>query len=243
MDLLTTYSMGVTMEYLRMITSFKSNVYVKGERFIIDCLKWIHRDLLKNELSEVTQLEIEEIIKKLDESYDENQTLKDEDAIILNDRFIIWSDRIQNELNERKVIKVFTDGVLNPKQLLIGGKGFFREEMWNELSDISKNDLNDACNCILTQSWTPAVMISLRAAEDSIRGYYKLKTGKDLNNWKQIIDELRKTSTTNEIILGYFDYIRVLRNTAAHPDKIFDQMEAEGVFHKVVDIINVISQN
>ena len=235
--------MGVTLEYLRMITSFKSNVYVKGERFIIDCLKWIHHDLSKNELSEVTQIEIEEFIKKLDKSYGDNQTLKDEDAVNLNDRIIIWSDRIQNELKERKMIEVFTDGILNPKQLLIGGKGFFREEVWNELSDISKNDLNDACNCLLTQSWTPAVMISLRAAEDSIRGYYKSKTGEDLNNWKKIIDELRKVPKINETVIGYFDYIRELRNTAAHPDNIFDQMEAEGVFHKVVDIINVISQN
>lgn len=243
MDLLTANSMGITLEYLRMITSFKFNVYVKGERFIIDCLKWILQDLSKNELSEVTQIEIEEFIKKLDESYGENQTLKDEDAVNLNDRIIIWLDRIQNELKERKIIEVFTDGILNPKQLLIGGKGFFREEVWNELSDISKNDLNDACNCLLTQSWTPAVMISLRAAEDSIRGYYKLKTGKDLNNWKKIIDELRKIPKTNETVLGYFDYIRELRNTATHPDKIFDQMEAEGVFHKVVDIINVISLN
>lgn len=244
MDLLTAYSMGVNLEYLRMMTSFKFDVYVKGERFIIDCLKWIFHDLSKNELSEVTQIEIEEFIKKLDESYGENQTLKDEDAVNLNDRIIIWSDRIQNELKERKIIEVFTDGILNPKQLLSGGKSFFPNDVWDSLSEISMSDLNDACLCLLTQSWTPAVMISLRAAEDSIRNLYKIKTEKDVKKkgWNNIINELKEVKDINQTLLNYLDYVREIRNTAEHPDKIFDQMEAERLFHQVVDMIIVINQ-
>jgi len=88
------------------------------------------------------------------------------------------------------------------------------------------------------------VIISLRAAEDTIRSYYKSKTGKDplKLNWKSILNELSNMPKINKALIGYFDYIRDLRNTAAHPDKIFDQVEAEGVFHKVVDMIYIISQ-
>lgn len=239
MDLLTACSMGLNLEYLRMITSFKFDVYVKGERFIIDCLKWTLHDLSKNELSEVTQIEIKEFIKKLDESYGENQTLKDEDAVNLNDRIIIWSDRIQNELKERKIIEVFTDGMLNPKQLLSGGKSFFPNDVWDSLSEISMSDLNDACLCLLTQSWTPAVMISLRASEDSIRKLYEIKTGMEVKRkgWNTIIKELKEVKGIDPYLLNYLDYVREIRNTAEHPDKIFDQMEAERLFHLVVNII------
>lgn len=156
----------------------------------------------------------------------------------------LWRDRIKNELAERKVVEVFTDGTLNFKKLLLGGKSFFPEDIWDTLSDISKSDLNDACNCLLTRSWTPAVMISLRASEDSIRKFYVFKTESDpqRKGWKNILDELSKIQDINKTLLGYLDYIREIRNTAEHPDEIFDQMEAERVFHQVVNMIIVINQ-
>jgi hypothetical protein len=85
-------------------------------------------------------------------------------------------------------------------------------------------------------------MISLRAAEDSIRKFYKFKTGNDSQNkgWGNILEELKKDKGIDKLFLGYLDYIRDIRNTAEHPDEIFGQMEAERVFHQVVNIITVI---
>ena len=243
MDMITAYTLGKHLEYLWATTLFKIGVDVKGDKNIIDELEFILDILSDEKLSENTQFEIKRYIEKLNVSFEVNQTVKAEDANILHEHLKIWSDRIQNELKQRKIIDINTSGILNPKKLMEGANGFFCEEVWNKLSNISKSDLNDACNCLLTQSWTPAVMISLRAAEDSLRGYYKFKTGKDLDNWKQITDELHAKHIIDETILGYFNYIRKLRNTAAHPDSIFEQMEAEGVFHKVVGIINITSQN
>jgi hypothetical protein len=37
-------------------------------------------------------------------------------------------------------------------------------------------------------------------------------------------------------------YIREIRNTAEHPDKIFDQMKTERFFHQVINMIIVIAQ-
>lgn len=93
-------------------------------------------------------------------------------------------------------------------------------------------------------SWTPTVMISLRAAEDSIRRFYKFKVGKSTQRmgWKNIIDELEKINNINKSIIGYIDYIREVRNQAEHPDQVFDQMEAERVFHQVINVIHVINQ-
>ena len=242
MNLQQAYLIGETLQYITRTPSLKA--YVKGDGFIIDNLRVILYYLKEFSLSPITQREIEGMIKKFEDAYEEKNPLTDKDAEIITEKVKLWDDRIKNELAERIMIEVFTDGTLNFKKLLSGGKSFFPEDIWNTLSDISKSDLNDACNCLLTRSWTPAVMISLRASEDSIRKFYNFKTGKDpqKKGWKNILDELSKIQDINKTLLGYLDYIREIRNTAEHPDEVFDQMEAERVFHQVVNMIIVINQ-
>lgn len=243
MDLRQAYFIGWRLQYIKRTPSF-SNLYVKGDKLIIDNLRWMLRDLKEVNLSPITQNEIEGMIKKFEEIYEEEKLLTPEDAEIITEKVKLWRDRIKNELAERIAVEVFTDGTLNFKKLLSGGKSFFPEVIWDTLSGISKSDLNDACNCLLTRSWTPAVMISLRASEDSIRKFYVFKTENDpqRKGWKNILDELSKIQDINKTLLGYLDYIRGIRNTAEHPDEIFDQMEAERVFHQVVNMIIVINQ-
>ena len=242
MNLSDAYEQGMIINFLEH-TPYTSP-RVKGENFIIDNLRRILNTLKKHNISTTTQDEIENEIKLLDESYTKKQRIKAEDASFLNEKVIHWSHYIQNELNERIVIEIFTDGTLNFKKLLDGAQSFFPNEVWDSLSEISMSDLNDACSCLLTQSWTPAVMISLRASEDSIRKLYEIKTGMDTKKkgWNAILRELEEMKEINSNLLNYLDYIREIRNTAEHPDKIFDQMEAERVFHQVVDLIIVINK-
>lgn len=151
---------------------------------------------------------------------------------------------LQMNFRRRKIIEIFVDGTLNSEKLILGASEFFPSEIWTMLSDIAKNDLNDACNCLLTKSWTPSVMISLRAAEDCIRRFYEFKTGKKTKNKgrKDILEELEKLGSVNKNIIGYLNYLRGIRNMSEHPDEIFDQLEAERVFHQVVNMIHVINK-
>lgn len=242
MELNKLCQLGWHLQYLRLIKIF--NPPVKGENYVIEIMKKNIGVLKDWNLSPKTQKETEKLIKKFEESYDESENINDEDAELLSEYVKLWKDRITNDLAEKKFIEVFTSGTLNPTKLLDGGSGFFPEEVWGELSDISKNDLNDACNCLLTKSWTPSVMISLRAAEDSIRNLYnlKIKNGNPKIGWRKILNELLDNRDINKTLFGYLDYIREIRNTAEHPDEIFDQMEAERVFHQVVNMIIVINQ-
>ena len=242
MNLQQAYFIGERLEYIKRTPVLKA--YVKGDNFILDNLRWMLSDLKEFSLSPGTQNEIEGMIKKIDDVYEEEKILTKEDAEKITENVKLWDDRIKNELAERKVVEVFTDGTLNPKKLLLGGESFFPKDIWATLSGISKSDLNDACNCLLTRSWTPAVMISLRASEDSIRKFYGFKTENDpqRKGWNKILDELSKIQDSNKSLLGYLNYIREIRNTAEHPDEIFDQMEAERVFHQVVNMIIVINQ-
>lgn len=241
MDLKTTYFIGQTLQYLRRTPLFQAPV--KGDSFILDNLGVLLGYLKECNLSLITQHDIESTIKKF-ESYEEKKPLEDEDGKMMVEKIKLWEDRIKNELSERKMIEVFTDGTLNSKKLLEGGSSFFENDVWDMLSDIQQSDINDACNCLLTKSWTPAVMISLRASEDSIREFYKFKTGKDpqRNGWKILLDELSNIKGINKTLLGYLNYIRDVRNTAEHPDEIFNQMEAERVFHQVVNMTTVVCQ-
>lgn len=241
MNLTQIFYIGWRLQYLKRTPAMKS--YVKGDNYILDNLKVLLDSLKESNLSRPTQKDIESIIKNF-ESYEERQPLEPKDAEMIVEKMKLWQDRIINELFERKMIEVFTDGTLNFKKLLDGGSSFFANDVWDMLSNIQKSDINDACNCLLTKSWTPAVMISLRAAEDSIRKFYKYKTGNDSQNkgWKSLLNELSDIKDINKSLLGYLDYIREIRNTAEHPDEIFDQMEAERVFHQVVNMITVICQ-
>lgn len=242
MDLGTAYYIGNNLQYIKQAPLF--GAYVNGDNYILDNLKRLLNNLKEHNLSPTTQYEIGSIIKKFEESYQENELLNEDDKLEITEKVKLWHDRIRHELYERIIIEVFTDGTLNFKKLLDGGESFFPEGVWNSLSEISKSDLNDTCNCLLTKSWTPAVMISLRASEDSIRYFYEFKTGNDSKRkgWKSILGELSNLQDINKTLLGYFNYIREIRNTAEHPDEIFDQMEAERVFHQVIYMITVIHQ-
>lgn len=242
MDLVKLCKIGWNLQYLRLAENMKANV--KGNHYIIELLEETRDFLIDWNLSTKSQVNIENLITNLSEKYIEGEQIKSEDAKKINENIHLWNDRISNDLAEKKVIQVFSEGTLNPQKLLDGGNSFFPDNVWNTLSDISKSDLNDACNCLLTKSWTPAVMISLRAAEDSIRNYYKTKTKKSNMKigWKKMLDELSLSKDINLTFLGYLNYIREIRNAAEHPDEIFDQMEAERVFHQVINMIILIDR-
>jgi hypothetical protein len=195
-------------------------------------------------LSAQTRGEIKNIIKLYEKSYKENEQLNEDDKRDLMEKAKIWDDRIANELFGRKIIEIFVDGTLNSEKLVLGASTFFPSGIWVMLSIVAKSDLNDACNCLLTRSWTPSVMISLRAAEDCIRRFYKFKTGKETKNkgWKSILDDLDKLGNINKNIIGYLNYLREIRNRSEHPEEVFDQMEAERVFHQVVNMVHVINK-
>jgi len=242
MNLNQLYILGGNLEYVRRCQIIKP--YVKGDNWLLNVLNAINDALEELNLSLVTQTEIKKLVDRLDKDYDEKQKLKIDDELSIAESVKLWDDRIENELVDRVTIEVFMEGTLNYKKIIQGGKSFFPEKIWNDLSKISKSDLNDACKCLLTRSWTPAVMISLRASEDCIRHLFKFKTSNDPSKlgWKNILDNLEKIHNMDKTLIGYLHYIREMRNTAEHPDKIFNQMDAERVFHQVVNMIIVIHE-
>lgn len=131
---------------------------------------------------------------------------------------------------------------ISKESLAKGLRQFVGNDILNKLSNVAKNDLENAMRCIMHGISTPAAMVSLRASEEVVRAYYKYKTEQEPGKitWKEILDQLLERNDVNRTLIGHLNYIREKRNQAEHPDKIFDQFEAETTFQTVVNAIRDI---
>lgn len=205
--------------------------------FRINILKFLNLPETNQEID--TLIDLIELMKtKPDPEYREKETQGIKNYLIK--RIPIWQDRINRELSNIHVTQLSSETSLNPAKLLIGAKSFFKEEIWNSMIDLEKEDLDDACRCISLEAWTPASMITMRVVESVLRAYYKKITSFDLKDWGKILSELKSTSSDDKILLGYLDYLRVIRNKLQHPDARLDQHEAEALFHHALHIINIL---
>ena len=81
----------------------------------------------------------------------------------------------------------------------------------------------------------------MRAIEKAIRKYQKI-TGNDpsYKTWGNLLRELEINPSANTDLLGYFDYLRKIRNTVQHPDQRLNQTEAESFFIQAIHIFKII---
>jgi hypothetical protein len=90
MDLQQSYAIGATLEYITRTPSLKA--YVKGDNYIIDNLRRILYYLKEFSLSPITQREIEGMIKKFEDAYEEEKPLTGEDAEMIS--FYGWDIKL-----------------------------------------------------------------------------------------------------------------------------------------------------
>jgi hypothetical protein len=246
MNFFHAYLLGSSMSYIDIALKQSWVVKYQGSGGLHDALKMISFLLEVNKIVPSIHDEIKQWIENI-KNYKYNSKLKQEDENSLKNKIIIWNDRIRNELLSTPAICLYTKGILNYKRLQEGACKFFKREIWERLSITAQEDLNDAAKCLLCELSTPAVMISLRAVEDALRQYYKYKTKQHYyrKSWKAILNELLSTNKTgarkydvNKTLLALLDYIRENeRNVVEHPDKRFEQEEAERIFSEVVKTI------
>ncbi len=192
----------------------------------------VHNELKKEE--EKSKKEVEKLNNKLDQL---NKNIKDE----LTKRIPIWEDRIINKLIKTKVVKLSTNTNLNPEKLSLGAELFFDINIWNKMSNLEKSDLEDGCRCISLQAWTPAGMITMRVIESVLRNYYQKETSNTPTGkmWGQMLTDLKSIPSANQKLVGYFEYLKDIRNSLQHPEERLSQFESEDVFHHAIHILNI----
>jgi len=186
-------------------------------------------------LSQVTHL-IKVYIDHLDKKYFEtSQPIEYNDALELSEYSKYWIDIIINEFNMRGTTLIKEEAIEQIRE-------YFEK---SNIDELTKQDLNDALDCILHLLPTPAAMISLRVAESIVRRYYKKITGNDpINkNWGEILKELEESKKVKSSILGYLKYLKEKRNEAQHPDKRFTQEESEELLIKIKGLIEELSKD
>jgi hypothetical protein len=166
--------------------------------------------------------------------------LTEKDSTELREVIRFWWVLLEKELFDRPIIEVRAKN-LKAGDLVQGPKSFVKPETWKRLSRIAKNGRSDATRALSAGAFTASVMVCFRVTEDIVRRYYAFKTGKRARgSWKQPIDQLNKIQLASPSLVGYMDYLRDRRNEAEHPDRIFDQEEAERAFLAVVGLIHEI---
>jgi len=185
-------------------------------------------------LIQVTRL-IKVCIDYLDKKYFEtSQPIEYNDALELSDYSKYWIDIIINEFNMQGTTLIKEEAIEQIRE-------YFKK---SNIDELTKQDINDALDCILHLLPTPAAMISLRVAENIVRKYYKKITGNDPTNknWGEILKELEESKKVKSSILGYLKYLKEKRNEVQHPDKRFTQEESEGLLLKIKDLLEELSK-
>lgn len=218
----------------------------KPRKEIIGDLNFVYYKLKEIDVEEDITEKIREHEKILNQKTDDTLDHYEREELKINIR--IWSSIIESHFKKIRMIEPSELGTLNHDQLYEisqeGSSSFFGYRIWNTMSDIEKNDFSEAAKCLLMKCWTAAAMISLRGLEGILRKYYEFKTEKKHENRGMyiLIDELQKIEDIKDTLMGYLHYLRGIRNMAEHPDRVFNQTEAETVFIQVVGAVKDIYQ-
>lgn len=234
------------LEWFRM-TLDCGNSLVKGkpgELYIYRMLKRLNGIMANGKYHEEIVDEMGDWLGKL-RKYKAKQKLRKQDADSLYSDVERWQAILRENISRINAIKLYVEGNLNYGSLINeGAKTFFSKKgFWRKISASSRNDLEDAAYCLLSEIPTSSAMSSLRAAEDAFRYYYKKKMRKEVGNktWYQCLLELDKTKKIDGELIGSLHFIRKYkRNAASHPGKVFTQKESEKIFLTVVEAIEMM---
>jgi len=242
------YLVGSNLEYVKRGVRYGWKIF--DDNYLYDGILRVQRCIEELGFSGDIESRLDSVLKLFKKLKDEEtDTFVDPEKTLVLNNIEALNGLILNKLNELIIFQAVKECALDKDCLIkLSNKEktvMFDDRVWDELSDIAKSDYSDSAKCILTGAATPATMISLRAAEEEVRTYYTFKTGNEpgRKNWGTLITELKKEPDLKEELLNHLDYIRNARNIAQHPDKIYNQREAERIFMNVISMVHDIHED
>ncbi len=264
------YHISKWLEYLRLVIPGNwrvvyedRSIYNKnGSALILGTMIWLKNRLNELELCQNEIYLLENLIKEFEEYYTNPKNSPILTQFHANElsKIVARIDAVLiKELEDKKLIEISFSGKLNYRDILKYGLSvlFSNGETLNKLSDLVRNDLDEAVRALIYDIPTASAMISLRAVEGVIRELYEVLKGEKCNKtWKRALDDVEKELKSRNIeskqLERYLDYIRNIRNEAEHPDRIFTKKESEHILihaiyaieeiYKVIEKIQVESK-
>ena len=145
--------------------------------------------------------------------------------------------------SQTKKIYVLPSRRFNSDYLLNNPKLLFKDELFDQISELGRFDISSSCRCILFGEGTAAAFHILRATEEVLKQYYfHHKRTKRLKKpmWGPMTAELRnkKTKKPPDVLLNSLDMVRTsYRNPTQHPNATYDIESAQDVFGVCLDLI------
>ena len=135
---------------------------------------------------------------------------------------------VQRDFAELRPASGILDYQKTPPEIL---RGLLGEESFS-LSQAVRRDLEEGIKCLRFGAPTASVILSLRAVEGRLRELHQTLIGqKTKKGWLDLIKAIQQALSPKgasiDPAMGFLDYLRSVRNTADHPDAIFDQAAAE----------------
>lgn len=228
---------------------------VKGKHGIIDNLGAIELALtpLSREKKKIAEIlsEIQQWIKTLNSEYgDPSARFNTKSVVLLRPHAqplekdaMKWFEKIY------KVYDAPSTKILNQKEF---GKTII--ELSKKLNEKERLDLNDGYDCLLNNIPTPGVMILYRVGESMVRKFYTKEMGHEPSEGatmgmmamelrdKQVKEIEEKKRTKPDPLVNYILHQTEDRNLAQHPERRFNQTEAEEVFIFVKRLVSDIHE-
>ncbi len=160
-------------------------------------------------------------------------------------------ERIEASLNleiQQREFREMTpaQGALNYSRLIAQGPAILLTEgVYSGLPATVQHDLQESITCLSFGAPTASAMIALRAVEGMLRTFHGSLTGKQFKKaWGDLLKEIERLLQEKEAdvrpLLGYFDFLRTVRNEADHPDRTFTELESERVLAHAIFTIEEI---
>lgn len=250
------FELGSEMEFLRYAANEGIEVGDEGGDGILGPLNRVGT-LVSSTTLNSTQItnQLSDLRLKIEQEYEEEDTLSTEDYQDLEQKVISWQNLLDQELQREKRIPVSETGVLDIEKLLESPQDLFSPLVWKWLDEGPQEDIQEACKSIVIGSSTASVMLSLRAVEHCLRKWHEEETGESLKmGWGHVLDQLmnkhlEEGSTGKPLmeqlsnlppVLSNLYYLKEQRNEVNHPEKSPDVQEASRTLMVVVGTIRDI---
>ena len=210
-------------------------------------LKLLLKGLKHYSLSKETQTEIRKFQREIRDVKDKPYSMLQIENLMdifnrLSDKLSIWNERLFKEFSDIILTQPYLKGSLNYKKIIDGVEGFFTSNVWDNMQEIEKKDLEDFRICYLHQAWTAAGIMVMRVIESAVREYYKRFTNELRTNWWAILADLKRNyPNSNQDLIEKLDYIREhIRNPLVHPELRIEAHETEEAFLQAIQVLTII---
>jgi hypothetical protein len=175
----------------------------------------------------------ERLTTDLLKGYEPGESLNDEDAKEVNHISERWADLLRKKIKNIKVIHTKETGFISISDKIDDPEEFFKQEVWQWLSEQSKKDMEEGLRDLAVGSSTSSVMVCLRATENVLRRWHNKECEEgekiDSGSWGHVFKQLSQIYDEEERpeVLTDFSYLKDRRNEVSHPEKSPDMEEAQ----------------